>query len=83
MLANMADLREQIGVASHDLEAIERILETLGYRRVADQGDPRAARGAVLPWRASRLPAQSLKEHGPTALSVDKPPRTAEIALSF
>lgn len=67
MLANMADLREQIAVASNDLEAIERILETLGY-----QGD--------LPTVATRAPRivlfyrgelrgflrQSLKEHGPS-----------------
>ncbi|MGH2812346.1 MAG: hypothetical protein ACRDI1_06495 [Actinomycetota bacterium] len=67
MLANMADLREQIAVASHDLEAIERILETLGY-----EGD--------LPTKATRVPRvvlfyrgelrgflrQSLKEHGPS-----------------
>lgn len=44
MLANMADLREQIAVASHDLEAIERILETLGC-----EGE--------LPTKATRVPA--------------------------
>ena len=67
MLANLADLREQIAVASNDLQAIERILETMGY-----QGD--------LPTVASRAPRivlfyrgelrqflrQSLKEHGPS-----------------
>jgi hypothetical protein len=67
MLASMADLREQIAVASHDLEAIERILETLGY-----EGE--------LPTKATRVPRvvlfyrgelrgflrQSLKEYGPS-----------------
>ncbi|WP_127595709.1 hypothetical protein [Nitratireductor alexandrii] len=67
MLANLADLREQIAVQSNDLEAMERILETLGY-----QGD--------LPTIATRAPRivlfyrgelraflrQSLKEHGPS-----------------
>jgi hypothetical protein len=67
MLANLADLREQIAVDSRDLQAIERILETMGY-----QGD--------LPTVASRAPLivlfyrgelrqflrQSLKEHGPS-----------------
>lgn len=67
MLANLSDLREQIAVASNDLQAIERILETMGY-----QGD--------LPTVASRVPRivlfyrgelrqflrQSLKEHGPS-----------------
>ncbi|MGQ2905865.1 MAG: hypothetical protein ACT6RL_18875 [Neoaquamicrobium sediminum] len=65
MLANMADLREQIAVLSNDLEALERILETLGY-----EGE--------LPTKATRVPRvvlfyrgelrgflrQSLKEHG-------------------
>ena len=67
MLANLADLREQIAVQSNDLESIERVLETLGY-----QGE--------LPTKASRAPRivlfyrgelrgflrQSLKEHGPS-----------------
>lgn len=67
MLANLADLREQIAVQSNDLESLERGLETLGY-----QGE--------LPTKASRAPRivlfyrgelrgflrQSLKEHGPS-----------------
>lgn len=67
MLAQMADIREQIAVLSNDLESIERILETLGY-----DGD--------LPTKATRVPRvvlfyrgelrqflrQSLKEHGPS-----------------
>ena len=45
MLANLADLREQIAVASNDLESLERVLETLGYDgEFADSLDTRAAR---------------------------------------
>ncbi|WP_133170148.1 hypothetical protein [Kumtagia ephedrae] len=67
MLASLADLREQLAVLSNDIEAIERILETLGY-----QGD--------LPTKATRAPRivlfyrgelrqflrQSLQEYGPS-----------------
>ena len=32
MLANLADLREQIAIQSNDLESLERVLEALGYQ---------------------------------------------------
>lgn len=67
MLLELADLREQIAVKSNDIEAIERIMETIGY-----EGD--------LPTVATRLPRvvlfyrgelrqflrKSLEEHGPS-----------------
>jgi len=67
MLANMADLREQIAVASNDLESIERILETLGYQGDLPTVSTRAPR-IVLFYRGELrgFLRQSLKEHGPS-----------------
>ena len=63
MLANMADLREQIA----DLEAIERILETLGYQGDLPTVSTRAPR-IVLFYRGElrSFLRHSLKEHGPS-----------------
>lgn len=67
MLANMADLREQIAVASNDLESLERVLETLGYQGELPTVSTRAPR-IVLFYRGELrgFLRQSLKEHGPS-----------------
>jgi len=67
MIANMADLREQIAVASNDLESIERVLETLGYQGDLPTVSTRAPR-IVLFYRGELrgFLRQSLKEHGPS-----------------
>lgn len=67
MLANLSDLREQIAVASNDLESIERVLETLGYDGDLPTKATRAPR-IVLFYRGElrQFLRQSLKEHGPS-----------------
>lgn len=67
MLANLADLREQIAVQSNDIEAIERILETLGYSGDLPTKATRAPR-IVLFYRGElrQFLRQSLQEHGPS-----------------
>jgi hypothetical protein len=62
MLANMADLREQIAVASNDLESLERVLETLGYEgELPNRLNTRTAYRAVLQGRAAGLPTPALE----------------------
>ena len=67
MLANLADLREQLAVLSNDLESIERILETLGYDGDLPTVATRAPR-IVLFYRGElrQFLRQSLEEHGPS-----------------
>ncbi|MBS3648547.1 hypothetical protein KEU06_07885 [Pseudaminobacter sp. 19-2017] len=67
MLANLADLREQLAVVSNDVEAIERILETLGYDGDLPTKTTRAPR-IVLFYRGElrQFLRQSLEEHGPS-----------------
>ncbi|MBX3578578.1 MAG: hypothetical protein KF723_15340 [Rhizobiaceae bacterium] len=67
MLANLADLREQVAVLSNDLESIERVLETLGYDGDLMTKASRAPR-IVLFYRGElrSFLRQSLKEHGPS-----------------
>jgi hypothetical protein len=67
MLANLADLREQLAVLSNDLESIERILETLGYDGHLPTVATRAPR-IVLFYRGElrQFLRQSLQEHGPS-----------------
>ena len=67
MLANMADLREQIAVASNDLESLERVLETLGYQGDLPTASTRTPRIVLFYWGELRgFLRQSLKEHGPS-----------------
>lgn len=67
MLANLADLREQLAVLSNDLESIERILETLGYDGELPTVATRAPR-IVLFYRGElrQFLRLSLQEHGPS-----------------
>lgn len=60
MLANLADLREQIAVLSNDLESIERVMETLGY-----EGE--------MPTKASRVPRVVLSTAANFAASYGNP----------
>jgi len=67
MLANLADLREQLAVLSNDLESIERVLETLGYDGELPTVATRAPR-IVLFYRGElrQFLRRSLQEHGPS-----------------